>query len=144
MRQPNHTGWRRAFVSAVTIMSGGWMLAVGLWALVFPQSFAEFIDFPPYNEHLLHDLGAFQIGIGASVLVALLWSDAIAVALLGYVVAGAIHTVNHGIDLDLGGHNIDAWFIGISTLLAAAALLIRLTGAPTPARREQQGGQMKR
>jgi hypothetical protein len=27
------------------------------------------IDFPPYNLHLLDDVGAFQIGIGASVLV---------------------------------------------------------------------------
>ncbi len=127
MTQPNGTGaWQRVFVLVVGIISGGWMLAVGLWSLLSPQSFAEFIDFPPYNEHLLHDLGAFQIGIGVSVLAALFWPDAIAVALLGYVVAGSIHTINHGMDLDLGGHNSDAWLIGLSTLLAAVAVVIRL------------------
>ena len=25
------------------------------------QSFAAMIDFPPTNEHLLHDVGAFQL-----------------------------------------------------------------------------------
>ena len=133
MTEPSRPAWQRVVVSVIGILSGGWMLAVGLWALVLPESFADFIDFPPYNEHLLHDVGAFQIGIGVSVLVALLWSDAIAVALLGYVVAGAIHTVNHGVDLDLGGHNFDAWFIGLSTVLAAVAVLLRAHNAPTSA-----------
>jgi hypothetical protein len=133
MTEPSRPAWQRAFVSVVGIISGGWMLAVGLWALLFPESFADFIDFPPFNEHLLHDVGAFQIGIGVSVLVALLWSDAIAVALLGYVVAGAIHTVNHGVDLHLGGHNFDAWFIGLSTVLAAAAVLLRVRSPRTNA-----------
>jgi hypothetical protein len=46
--------------------------------------FDAFIDFPPYNEHLLHDVGAFQIGIGVSVLLALMWSDSIGVALVAF------------------------------------------------------------
>jgi len=114
------------FVVIIAVISGGWILAVGLWSLVNPQSFANWIEFPPYNEHLLHDLGAFQIGIGATVLVALIWSDAIGVALLGFVVAGAIHTVNHWVDLPLGGHSSDAWLIGLSTVLAAAAVVVRI------------------
>jgi hypothetical protein len=119
-------GWQETFVAIVAALSGAWMLAVGLWALLAPRSFAEWIDFPPYAEHLLHDVGAFQIGIGVSVLAALAWTDAKAVALLGFVVAGAIHTVNHGIDLNLGGHTADVWLIGASTMLGAAALLIRV------------------
>ena len=91
-----------------------------------PRSFAAWIDFPPYAEHLLHDVGAFQIGIAVSLLAALVWTDAKAVALLGFVSAGAIHTVNHGIDLDLGGHTADVWLIGASTVLAAAALVVRI------------------
>jgi hypothetical protein len=118
--------WQGTFVTIVAALSGAWMLAIGLWALLAPRSFAAWIDFPPYAEHLLHDVGAFQIGIGVSLLTSLAWGDAKAVALLGFVLAGAIHTVNHGIDLDLGGHTADVWFIGASTVLAASALVLRV------------------
>jgi hypothetical protein len=127
MSEPDRRGrWRGTFVSVIVALSGVWMLAVGLWALLAPRSFAAWIDFPPYSEHLLHDVGAFQIGIAVSLLAALVWTDAKAVALLGFVSAGAIHTVNHGIDLDLGGHTADVWLIGASTVLAAAALVVRI------------------
>ena len=130
MTEPNRpSGWRRTFVSVVAAISGGWMVAVGVWALLAPGSFSEWIDFPPYHEHLLHDAGAFQIGIGVSVLAALFWSDALVVALLGFVAAGGIHTVNHWVDLRLGGHNYDAWLIGSSTLLAAVALAMQIRGS---------------
>ena len=33
---------------------------------MFSRSFATLIDFPPYNVHLLHDVGAFQIGIASA------------------------------------------------------------------------------
>ena len=127
MTAPNNAGgWKRTFVSVVTAISGGWMVAVGVWALLAPRSFSAWIDFPPYHEHLLHDAGAFQIGIGVSVLAALWLSDALVVALLGFVVAGGIHTVNHWVDLQLGGHNYDAWLIGSSTVLAAVALALQI------------------
>jgi hypothetical protein len=118
--------WQETFVTIIAALSGTWMVAVGLWALLAPRSFANWIDFPPYAEHLLHDVGAFQIGIGLSLLAALAWSDAKSVALLGFVVAGVIHTVNHTIDLDLGGHTADIWVIGASTVLAGAALAVRV------------------
>jgi hypothetical protein len=117
--------WQETFVTIIAALSGAWTLAVGLWALLAPRSFADWIDFPPYAEHLLHDVGAFQIGIGLSLLAALAWSDAKSVALLGFGVAGVIHTVNHTIDLDLGGHSADVWLIGASTVLAGAALVVR-------------------
>jgi hypothetical protein len=127
MSEPDRRGrWRGPFVSIIVALSGVWMLAVGLWALLAPRSFAAWIDFPPYAEHLLHDVGAFQIGIAVSLLAALVWTDAKAVALLGFVAAGAIHTVNHAIDLDLGGHTADVWLIGASTVLATAALVVRI------------------
>ena len=40
-------------------------LGSGLWAFLAPQSFFnQLATFPPYNEHLLHDIGAFSIGLG--------------------------------------------------------------------------------
>lgn len=42
-----------------------------MWALVAPRSFfTSLATFEPYNPHLLHDIGAFQIGIGAVLLLA--------------------------------------------------------------------------
>src|SRR5215212_21965 len=130
--------WQETFVTIIAALSGTWMLAVGLWALLAPGSFANWIDFPPYAEHLLHDVGAFQIGIGLGLLTALAWSDAKSVALLGFVVAGVIHTANHTIDLDLGGHTADIWFIGASTVLAGAALVVRVRTIRKPEQRRRQ------
>ena len=60
-------------MAAVTI-GGLFMLVLGIWAFFAPASFAEFVAFP-YNRHLLHDVGAFQIGIGTTMLLALMWTD---------------------------------------------------------------------
>jgi hypothetical protein len=56
----------RVFVRSVVLLCAASMLSLGLWAVVAPRSFAGWISFPPYNEHLIHDPGAFQIGIGAA------------------------------------------------------------------------------
>ena len=58
--------------AAVTI-GGLFMLVLGIWAFFVPASFADFVAFP-YNRHLLHDVGAFQIGIGTTMLHALMWT----------------------------------------------------------------------
>jgi hypothetical protein len=97
--------WQRACATIAVIVVGGFMLIFGVWSLLFLRSFDALIDFPPYNEHLLHDAGAFQIGIGVSVLLSLMWSDSIGVAL----VAGTIHSINHALDRHLGGHSSDQW-----------------------------------
>jgi hypothetical protein len=59
-------------MAAVTI-GGLFMLVLGIWAFFAPASFAEIVAFP-YNRHLLHDVGAFQIGIGTTMLLALMWT----------------------------------------------------------------------
>jgi hypothetical protein len=59
-------------MAAVTI-GGLFMLVLGIWAFFAPASFADFVAFP-YNRHLLHDVGAFQIGIGTTMLLALMWT----------------------------------------------------------------------
>jgi hypothetical protein len=39
----------------------------GVWALFAPHLFfAVIATYPPYNRHLFHDVGAFQLGIAAA------------------------------------------------------------------------------
>jgi len=98
----------------------------GLWALVAPRSFAGWISFPPYNEHLIHDAGAFQIGIGVALLLSLLLDDVLTVALGGFLAGGTLHVFNHAMDGHLGGHSSDPWWLAAQVLLAAVALGIHL------------------
>lgn len=115
---------RRSGVAvAAAVVCGVANIVFGVWSLVAPRGFATFIAFPPYNEHLLHDVGAFQIGLGAGLLLALVWTDPIRVTLAGFALAGAIHTVNHTVDHHLGGHPGDPWALGALTLLALLGLI---------------------
>jgi hypothetical protein len=122
------------YVAAILALAGAGMLAAGLWAGVAPHSFARFVAFP-YHEHFLHDLGAFQVGIGATLLLALAWRDAPTVALAGFLVANTLHAVSHAIDRDLGGQASDPYAIGAVSLLVAAALVLRVRQRRAPTAR---------
>ncbi len=111
-------------VVAVTTLVGIFLLALGVWALTFPSSFYDQIAlFSPYNRHLIHDAGAFQVGLGATLLLALRWRDALFVSLTGVGVGAAIHALVHAIDHDLGGRRSDPYALG---LLAAALIIAAL------------------
>jgi PPOX class probable F420-dependent enzyme len=115
------------FVLAVGFISGTFMMGAGLWALLAPGSFAGFADFAPYNHHFLHDLGAFQLGIGVTLLLALIWRDALALGLAGFLVSNSVHAVNHAVDLHLGGHGHGDWIaLAVVSLAVVAALWLRL------------------
>jgi hypothetical protein len=125
-------------------------LVPGAWALLAPASFYDVVAlYPPYNEHFLHDLGAFQLGLGAALLVAAAGRPGRAVALWGAAVAGTLHAVAHIVDSELGGRASDPLVLSLvaAALLAAAlrtevrrdahaptARGLRPPGAPGPAR----------
>ena len=119
---------RRRVLVAATLVCAASMLALGGWAFLAPHSFSGFIDYAPYNEHLIHDAGAFQLGIGVAVLAALWWPDGLVVALTGFAVASGLHTLSHAIDRHLGGHDSDVPSLGLLTLLALVAVYLRLQG----------------
>jgi hypothetical protein len=55
----------------VAIPVGLQFAVVGVWAMVDPRSFFDKLaTFQPYNQHLLQDLGAFQVGLGVVLLLA--------------------------------------------------------------------------
>ena len=107
----------------VAIAVGVGLVALGLWAMVSPQSFFDRIAlFEPYNQHFLQDIGAFQIGLGATLLLAGLMPQlsALTVALVGVGLGGATHAVSHVIGIDLGGR--PATDIPLFSLVAVALL----------------------
>lgn len=105
-------------VRGVTAAVGVFNLGAGVWAFFAPASFFDVVaTFPPYNEHFLHDVGAFQIGAGVALLAALWMRDAFLVVLAGAGAGSGIHLVSHVIDGDLGGRATDV--PGLAILLAA-------------------------
>jgi hypothetical protein len=117
---------RQRLVTLAALVCAASMLVFGFWAFFAPTSFSDFIDYGPYNEHLIHDAGAFQLGIGVGVLAAVFWSDGLLAALTGFAVASGLHTVSHYLDRDLGGHDSDVPLLGLLTLVALAAIYGRL------------------
>ena len=103
-------------------------LVAGVWAFADPESFFdEVATFEPYNQHLIQDIGAFQIGLGAVLLLAVLvpGQDALAVALLGTGTGSAVHVVSHIIGNDLGGRpesDIPVFVVLTLVLLVPGAL----------------------
>jgi len=91
---------------AVATAGGIGFVGFGAWAMLSPDSFFETLArFEPYNQHFLQDIGAFQIGLGAVLLLAVAVPDAdlLAAALLGTGLGAALHVVSHLIGMDLGG-----------------------------------------
>jgi PPOX class probable F420-dependent enzyme len=117
-------GLADAYIAAATLLAATTMMAAGIAALVWPHAFADFANFPD-SVHFVHDAGAFQVGIGATLLLALIWRDALTVALAGFFVSNTIHAINHGIDLGIGGHDTDPWLLGAISISTGVALVLR-------------------
>ena len=116
-----------AAVRVIVVLAGLFLVGFGLWAFVWPASFYDSIAvFPPYNQHFIHDLGAFQLGLGAALLLTQVWSDALLVVLVANAVGATIHFAAHLIDRSLGGHPAtDLPFLGLLALLLALGSFLR-------------------
>lgn len=115
----------RLYIIAVTSGVGVAIAGIGVWCLIDPLSFADAVGFGAHR-HFLHDVGAFQLGLGVILLLALVWADALATALAGFIVANTVHTVNHIVDLDEGGSASQAWVLGAVSVALALAFVLRL------------------
>jgi hypothetical protein len=119
--------WRRSTAAAMAVSAAS-MLVFGVWALLLPASFAGFIAYPPFNLHLIHDVGAFQIGIGVTIALAGVVDDAVLAALSGFVVASGVHTWSHYVDRPLGGHDSDVAILVVLTLIGALGIYAHFVG----------------
>jgi hypothetical protein len=129
---------RAHLVSNLVVAAFGvFTLALGIWATADTTSFYENIaEFPPYNRHFLHDLGAFQIGLGAALLLALIWRGDAVLAVLGGAAAGAtVHWAVHIADEEHGGRSSDPYTLGLIALILVAVFAWRLMAGQRETRR---------
>jgi hypothetical protein len=125
----------RHVVRGTVLLAAAFYTLFGAWALLAPQSFFETVaPFPPYNEHFLHDAGAFQLGLGAALLAALARRSALVAALAGAAVASVLHAGAHAVDGHLGGRPTDPWVLGLLAAAVVVALVLawRGEGAASP------------
>jgi hypothetical protein len=114
----------RRVVHAIALLAAAFYGIFGAWALLAPRSFFDTVAaFPPYNEHFLHDLGAFQLGLGAAVLGALAIRRSLVAVLAGVAVASVLHAATHAVDAHLGGQPTDPWVLGLFAALVVLALI---------------------
>lgn len=112
------------FARAIAGLGLVFWMGSGVWAFLAPRSFYDNLaEYPPYNEHLFHDIGAFSIGIGSFVVFALLRWTPLQVALGGVAVASVLHALAHIIDHGEGGKSSDALNLSIFGLLMVAAAI---------------------
>ena len=109
----------------IAAIGGLLLLGFGLWAFFDPRAFYKAVAvWPPFNKHFIHDIGAFQIGLGLTLLLSLVRGDALLIALAGVGSGAAVHAVAHWIDRDLGGRPGDPWVMtALAALLLAGAVL---------------------
>lgn len=125
-RAAEHERW--GFPRIVAAGGGAFFAVAGVWALIAPESFYDTLAaFEPYNQHLIQDIGAFQVGLGVVLLLAALpRADALATALLGVGAGSAAHVVSHVVGHDLGGQPaVDIPFFSILTVVLLTAGLLQ-------------------
>jgi len=125
---------RERVVNTIAGLGAAAFLVFGTWPFFWPKSFYDQLaTFEPYNVHFIHDIGAFQIGIGVALALAL-WrkSDALLAVLGGAGVGSVFHAVAHVRDNDLGGKDTDVFVFGFMAVLLLAGAWVRLM---TPVRR---------
>lgn len=115
------------FPRFVALAAGGLFIVFGLYAFFAPRDFFDGLaTFPPFNRHLIHDIGAFQIGIGAMLIMAVYARDGLAAALGGASIGQVFHLISHVIDRDLGDQQSTTIpFLVVLTLVLVAAAVIR-------------------
>lgn len=118
------SGRTQSWLTIIVVLGALPFLIGGVWAFFWPFGFYESVaTFPPFNLHLFHDAGAFQLGIAAAMIGGLIWRDALLVGLVGGAVGATIHAISHILDVDLGGRTSDPYVLsGLAVLLVIAAV----------------------
>ena len=121
MRDP----WATRVVGAVI---GAFYLVTGVWAFLAPMSFFSAVaTFAPFNIHLLHDAGAFQVGLGLALMVPVALRAPLRAPLIAVLGASVLHVVAHVEDVRLGGHpTTDLPVLTLICVALAVALVVEV------------------
>ena len=114
----------------IAALGGAFFVGFGAFAVVSPRGFFDSLaTWPPFNVHFIHDIGAFQIGLGLALLIALVRGDALLVALAAVGAGQTVHTIVHFTDSDLGGKSSDPYVMLVLAVLLLAGAFLRLRGS---------------
>jgi hypothetical protein len=117
----------RPLALAAAAVGALFFLITGAWAFVAPHSFyVTLAHWPPYNEHLFHDVGAFQLGLGAALVAGLVRLSGLVVGLIGGVAASIVHAISHWIDWHEGGRSSDPILLTLLAAVLVGALVVAL------------------
>lgn len=109
-----------------TLLVAAFLVATGAWALISPHTFyAQIAHYPPYSRHLVHDIGAFELGLGACLLIGLVVQDALLAVLAGNAVGAGAHFVSHLLDRSIGGRPSDPLTVGLLALTTCLLVIGR-------------------
>ena len=121
MRDPRLSG-------VVGAVIGVFYLVTGTWAYLAPLSFFSAVaTFAPLNIHLLHDAGAFQLGLGLALTVPVALRAPLRAPLIAVLGASVLHLLAHVEDIRLGGHpTTDLPVLALICVALAVALIVDL------------------
>lgn len=108
----------RTGVTVLTALCGLLTLLVGIWALVWPEGLTEF----PYSR----GAGAFQVGMGVGLMLALVWRDALATMLTAFLAANTAHAYAQAVTPRVGDRLAFVLPLGALSVLVALALWVRV------------------
>jgi len=121
MRDP----WVARVIGAVI---GAFYLVTGAWAFLAPLSFFSAVaTFAPPNVHLLHDAGAFQVGLGLALTVPVAMRAPLRAPFIAVLGASVLHVLAHVEDIRLGGHpTTDLPVLTLICIALAVALVVEV------------------
>ncbi|PNY79456.1 hypothetical protein [Deinococcus koreensis] len=127
---------RRLIQSALALLGFSHLVVAALFMAAPAWSFANVAPFPPFNGHFLADIGAFNLPLGAALLLAARAPERqrtlVGLALLGNVAHAASHLRDAGLHFREGGPGLP----GLLLTLVPAALLLAILGLTASLRPE--------
>ena len=114
-------------VRVIWVLAVAFFLVFGLWPLVSPDTFFDtLVAFPPYNAHLVRDIGVFTLGTAGALLAAVRFKDTLLVALIGASTAAIGHVVSHIVDSDKGGNPTDIPLLAVFAAILVVGAAVRM------------------
>ncbi len=116
---------RPTIAQVVVVIAGLTHLLVGLAMLLAPMWFFVTIGtFPPFNRHYTGDMGAFQLALGAGLLVAARTPARQRLLIASAAVGNLLHMLNHAYDALISRATLGYWLADTGPMLVLTLALL--------------------